>query len=157
MSTGLLAEMSYDAAIRALDFQERGVEQLRARTGTLLAASALTASFLGAQTIQCGNGFGMLAVFAVFSLAGSVLLCVYVLLPKSGFVFSLSAATMYESLFEVADDEQEVRRRLVYWLEGYWQTNQAKIDNLGRYYFAAAAALMLQLVLWSWALADRIS
>jgi hypothetical protein len=32
-----LAELSYNAAVRALDLQERGVEQLRARTGTLLA------------------------------------------------------------------------------------------------------------------------
>jgi hypothetical protein len=157
MSVGLLAEMSYDAAVRALDLQERGVEQLRARTGTLLAASSLTASFLGAQTIQRGSGLDMLGVFALVALACSILLCTYVLLPKSGFVFSLNATTMYESLFEVADDEHEVRRRLVYWLEEYWQANQAKIDNLDRYYFAAAAALMLQLVFWSWALADRIS
>lgn len=157
MSSGLLAKMSYDAAVRALDFQERDVEQLRARTGTLLAASSLTASFLGAQTIQHGRGLGTLGAFALISLACSILLCVYVLLPKSGFVFSLNAPTMYESLFEVADDDQEVRRRLVYWLEEYWQANQAKIDNLGHYYFAAAAALMLQLVFWSWALADKLS
>jgi hypothetical protein len=89
--------------------------------------------------------------------ACSILLCIYVLLPKSGFVFSLNAVTMYESLFEVADDEHEVRRRLVYWLEAYWQANQVKIENLGRYYLGAAAALMLQLVFWSWALADRIA
>jgi hypothetical protein len=157
MSAGLLAEMSYDAAVRALDLQERGVEQLRARTGTLLAASSLTASFLGAQTIQHGSGLGTLGALALVSLACSILLCIYVLLPKSGFVFSLNASTMYESLFEVADDAQEVRRRLVYWLEEYWQTNQAKIDDLGRYYFGGAVALMLQLVFWSWALADNIS
>lgn len=46
MPGGSLAELSYDAAVRALDVQERGVEQLRARTGLLLAASSLTASFL---------------------------------------------------------------------------------------------------------------
>jgi hypothetical protein len=67
MSLGLLAEMSYDTAIRALDFQERDVEQLRGRTGTLLAASSLTASFLGAQTIQRGSGLGTLGAFALVS------------------------------------------------------------------------------------------
>jgi hypothetical protein len=30
MSSGTLAELSYEAAVRALDLQERGVEQLRA-------------------------------------------------------------------------------------------------------------------------------
>jgi hypothetical protein len=108
MSSADLAEMSYDAAVRALDFQERDVEQLRARTGILLAASSLIASFLGAQTIQRGSGFGVLGAFALIALVCSLLLCIYVLLPKTGFVFSLSAAAMYESLYEVADDNQEV-------------------------------------------------
>jgi hypothetical protein len=156
MSNGSLAELSYEAAIRALDLQERGVEQLRARTGTLLAASSLTASFLGAQTIQHSSGLGTLSAAALVALASSILLCTYVLLPKSGFVFSLSGPKMYESLFAVAEDEDEVRRRLVYWLEEFWQANQAKIDALGQYYFFAAIALMLQLALWSWALADNI-
>jgi hypothetical protein len=155
--TNSLVGLSYDAAIRALDLQERGVEQLRARTGTLLAASSLTASFLGAQTIQHSSGLGTLSALALVALACSILMCTYVLLPKSGFVFSLSGPRMYESLFEVEDDDREVRRRLVYWLEEFWQANQAKIDALGRYYFVAAVALMLQLILWSWALADNIS
>jgi hypothetical protein len=157
VSRSLLAELSYDAAVRALDLQERAIEQLRSRTGTLLAASSLTASFLGAQTIQHADGIGALSALALVALACSIGLCVYVLLPKSGFVFSLNAARLYEQLFVVAEDEEEVYRRLVYWLESYWQSNQDKIDDLGRYYLGAAIALMLQLALWSWALADRLS
>jgi hypothetical protein len=157
MTRGILSELSYEAGVRALDLQERAVEQLRARTGTLLAATSLTASFLGAQAIQHTNGLGTLGALALLSLASSIGLCVYVLLPKSGFVFSLNAPTMYESLFPFADDDEEVRRRLIYWLEGYWKANQNKIDDLGRYYFGAAVALILQLAFWSWALADNIS
>lgn len=56
MSTRILAELSCEAAVRALDVQERAIEQLRQRTGTLLAASSLTASFLGAQAIQRAHG-----------------------------------------------------------------------------------------------------
>jgi hypothetical protein len=157
MSSGVLAELSYNAAIRALDLQERGVEQLRARTGTLLAASSLAASFLVAQSIQHANGLGTLGTLALVSLTSSIGLCVYVLLPKSGFVFSLSAPKMYEILFAYVDDDEEVRRRLIYWLEDFRKANQDKIDGLGRYYLGAAVALMLQLVFWSWALAATIS
>ncbi len=157
MSAGVLAELSYDAAVRALDLQERGIEQLRARTGTLLAASSLTASFLGAQTIQHERGLDVLGALALVSLACSIFLCTYVLLPKRDFVFSVNAPTMYESLFELADDEREVRRRLIYWIEAYRRANQTKIDALSRYYLAAAFALTLQLTFWSWALADRLS
>jgi hypothetical protein len=78
-------------------------------------------------------------------------------LPKRDFVFSVNAPTMYESLYELADDEPEVRRRLIYWIEAYRQANQEKIDALSRYYLAAAFALVLQLTFWSLALADRLS
>jgi hypothetical protein len=56
MSSPKLAELSYEAAVRALELQERGIEQLRARAGMLLAASSLTGSFVGAQTIQHAGG-----------------------------------------------------------------------------------------------------
>lgn len=45
MSASVLVELSYDAGVRALDLQERAVEQLRARTGILLAAPVIS-SFL---------------------------------------------------------------------------------------------------------------
>jgi hypothetical protein len=84
MPKSVLAELSYAGGVRALDLQERAVEQLRSRTGTLLAASSLTASFLGAQTIQHTNGLEILGGLALVSLAASIGLCVYVLLPKKG-------------------------------------------------------------------------
>lgn len=123
----------------------------------MLAAASVTASFLGAQTIQHTGELGTLGALALISLAVSVLACTYVLLPKAGFVFSLNAAAIYETLFPLADDDQEMRRRLAYWLEGFWQANQDKIEPLSRFVFAAAVGLILQFALWSWALADRIS
>jgi hypothetical protein len=62
---------------------------------------------------------------------------------------------MYEELFEFEDEE--VRQRLIYWLEAYWQGNQTKIESLGSYFLAAAVALLFQLIFWSWALAATIS
>jgi hypothetical protein len=117
----------------------------------------LTASFLGAQAISHSSGLGALGGLALVSLAASIGLCVYVLLPKKEFIFSLNAPQVYEQLYEVRDDEEEVRRRLAYWLEEFWQTNQGKIDELGRYYLGAAVALGAQLVFWSWSLASNIS
>src|SRR5207237_5438687 len=128
----------------------------RARTGTLLAASSLTASFLGAQAIAHTIGLGVLGGLALVSLAASIGLCVYVLLPKEGFIFSLNAPHVYEQLFAVRDDDEEVHRRLAYWLHEFWQANQIRIDELGRYYLGAAVALGFQLVFWSWALASNI-
>ncbi len=151
-----LLELTYEAAVRTLDLQERAVDQLRSRTGTLLAASSLTASFLGAETIQHQGGLDVLVVLALVALAGSIVSCVYVLLPKSGLIFSISAPATYETLYEFAEDGDEVRRRLIYWLESYWAANDRIIEELGRWFAAAALALMLQLLLWSVALARTI-
>jgi hypothetical protein len=129
MPTEKLAELAYDAAIRALDLQERAIEQLRARTGTLLGASSLTASFLGAQAIQRDGGIDMLAALALIALACSIVLCIYVLLPKRGLVFEISPSRIYESLFEVAEDEPEIRRRLAYWLEDFWRSMRPRLTS----------------------------
>lgn len=152
-----LTALSYDAGIRALDLQERAVGELRARTGTLLAASSLTASFLGAQTIAHTSSMAGFEILALVALTASIGLCVYVLLPKEGFVFSLNAPGMYEELYSLADDEDEIKRRLIYWLEDYRRANQDKMDRLSEFYFGAAVALVAQLVFWSVALAAIIS
>ncbi len=94
--------------------------------------------------------------FALVTLVTSIAICVYILLPKRGFVFSVSAPIVFETLHDVRVDDEEVRRRMGYWLDTYRLGNQRKIESLGRCYLAAATALMLQLVLWAWALAGTI-
>jgi hypothetical protein len=44
---GEFEKLAYEAALRGLDKQENLLEELRTRTGVLLAASSLAASFLG--------------------------------------------------------------------------------------------------------------
>ena len=81
-----------------MDLQERSIDQLRGRAGTVLVAASVTASFLGAQTIQHADGLDALGALALVSLASSICLSVYVLLPKEGFVFSVNAARVFEEL-----------------------------------------------------------
>jgi uncharacterized protein HemX len=151
----VLAELSYETAVRALDLQERALGEMRQRTGTLLAASSLTASFLGAQTIQRTSSLGVLGGLALIALAASIGLAVYVLLPKQGFTFSHNAVVAYKNLYD--QDDEEVRRRLIYWLGELWDHNEQKLEHLNRYYFGAAVMLVLQLVFWTWSLASNIS
>jgi hypothetical protein len=155
-TTTSLPHLAYATAVRALDRQERSLEELRARTGTLLAAASLVASFLGAQTIDRTNSLGTVEALALVALGVSIGACTYVLLPKEEFVFTLNGIRLYETLYAYRDDDGELHRRLAYWLEGYWHDNQAKVDELARWFFAAALGLVLQLVFWTWALADTI-
>ncbi len=157
MESSKLSELSYSEGIRGLEVQERTVDQLRSRTGLLLAASSLSASFLGSEAIQHQRtGLNIVSVLALVSLVISVGLCVYVLLGKTGLVFSLDPAEMYEALYAHREDEDEMQRRLAYWTHTYWRSNDARLKILTRWFTGAATALMLQLVFWSWALAASI-
>jgi hypothetical protein len=104
--------LAYEAAQRALDKQERLLEELRSRTGLLLAAASLAASFLGREAFAEDPKRG-LAVLAVVAFLLAVAASVYILLPKRDkFVFALVGAGLYEGLYGVRHDLAEVYRRL---------------------------------------------
>jgi hypothetical protein len=83
--------LAYEAAQRALDKQERLLEELRSRTGLLLAAASLAASFLGREAFAVDPKRG-LALLAVLSFLLAVGASVYILLPKRNKFVSRSSA-----------------------------------------------------------------
>jgi hypothetical protein len=65
--------LAYDASLRSLDKQEQLLNELRARTGLLLAASSLAASFLGRPAVDDDAfSLGVLALVAFALSAASV-------------------------------------------------------------------------------------
>ena len=50
--TTALAQLSYELSLRSLSQQEAALNELRARTGTLVAAASIVASFLGGTAIS---------------------------------------------------------------------------------------------------------
>lgn len=110
---GNLERLAHEAALRALDKQERLLEELRARTGILLAASSLAASFLGDAAFGDSGPVGV-AVAALLAFIVSIGASVYVLAPKRDLIFSLSGPGLYEGLYEFRDDLVEVHRRLAF-------------------------------------------
>src|SRR5437588_4687374 len=91
-------ELAYETSVRALQDQAGEINQLRSQTGTLLAAGSTTASFLGAQTLSHGGKLGAWGWLALAAFAISTFAAIYVLLPKSGLVFSLNADVLYDEL-----------------------------------------------------------
>lgn len=86
---GDLERLAYEAALRALDKQEGLLEELRARTGILLAASSLAASFLGRDAFQ-DPGSTTVSILALAGFVVSVAASVYILMPKRALLFSQS-------------------------------------------------------------------
>jgi len=139
--------LAYEAALRALDKQERLIDELRNRTGLLLAAASLAASFLGREAFA-GDPKRGLAILALVAFLLAVGASVYVLLPKTGkFVFARVGAGLYEGLYELKDDIGEVYRRLTYDLDRFWDDNDVELQKLFRAFRLAAVGLSSEIVI----------
>lgn len=93
-------ELAYDEAKRALDAQESVVNELRTRSGILIAAAAITTSFFGGQALADGAvGTAGWVAIAAFGLVGASVLTV--LWPRTDWAFTVNAerfiATYVES------------------------------------------------------------
>lgn len=144
MANGL-ARLAYDESMRSLDKQERLLDELRARTGLLLAASSLAISFVGRPAFQAANAF--IVIVGLLAFAVSVAASVYVLLPKARrFVFSLEGSVVFEELYEFREDMPEVYRRLTYDLDRFWDENDAVMTQLFRAFQIAAFALAAEII-----------
>lgn len=138
--------LAYEAALRSLDKQEGLLDELRTRTNTLLAVSALAASVLGQEAFR-GADSKVLTIMALAAFAVSVAGSVFVLLPKRKLAFAESGVGIHEGLYALRDDLPEVYRLLVYELDRRWAWNDLQIAWLARAYTVAAVASVLELLL----------
>src|SRR2546423_1665919 len=147
-----LERLAYVLSSRALAAQESGLNELRARTGILLAASSLVASFLGPRAVP-KHDLRALTVLAFVAFVVSIAACLWVLMPKTGFIFALRGSVLLEE--EAADPGglAETYRRLAYWLEEYHDDNQPILERLFIAYQAATVAVLAEVMMWSLQLA----
>jgi tetrahydromethanopterin S-methyltransferase subunit B len=147
-----LEALSYDLALRSLDHQERTLEELRGRTGTLLTAAALTTSFLGARALAGDADHALATVGFGFAIV-SIVISVYVLAPKAVLEFAISGSAIYDYFAREQADFPEAQRTLAQWAQYAWDSNQDVIDRLVVAFQAACAALVGAVAVWCVALA----
>lgn len=151
MVAASLAQLTYEQAQKALEQQERQVNELRQRTGTILAAAALTASFFGAAALH-RDGLVAPVVLAAIALAVTVLSGLYVLYPHE-LNFSIDARWLYDDLAVDEGDPERMLVRLAFGLRDTRARNGGMVDRLARCLAVAAVALVAQIACWTWALA----
>ena len=120
---GELEALTYELSQRMLAQQEMRLDELRARTGTLLAASS---------------------AFAV-SVIGSV--SVLILNPR--LVFGVRGTRLLQEEHALGESMSEVHRRLGYWLELFFDQKQPTVDRLFLVYQVAAVAVLIEVILWT--------
>jgi hypothetical protein len=138
-----------DQQERALEeLRERALEELRNRTGTLLAASYLVASFLGARAID-RSGIGGWGLVPLLSFVLSVLASVYVLAPKRRLEFALRGSEVWEHFVRADDELPEAQRTLAYWIDDAHAKNQPVIERLNICFAGACLALVVEALFWA--------
>ncbi len=150
MSASALATLTYDQAQKALDQQERQVIELRQRAGTLLGATALTASLFGAAALG-RDAVGVPAVLAGIALAVTVLSGLFVLYTHK-LEFSSDARRLYDDLAPDRDDPDRLHLRLAFGARDTRVRNGRRVDQLTRCLAVATGALVIQIACWTWAL-----
>ncbi|HTW43097.1 MAG TPA: hypothetical protein VMD79_12350 [Solirubrobacteraceae bacterium] len=151
-----LEEITYEAGRSALAGQESLVAGIRQRTGTLLAAHALVASFLGATTVRAYGlhawGWVALAALVLGLVAAAILLAPWRL------KFAIDARELYDELYEQA--AREASADTLGWLAeagyGYQalrNKNAAKVRRMSRLSGALGVLMVVQTLAWLAALA----
>ena len=143
-----LALLAYELSQRMLAQQEMRLDELRARTGTLLAASSVATSFLGPRAID-RNGFDTMALLALTAFAVSVIGSVSILILNPRLVFGVRGTRLFKEERAREESIADVHRRLGYWLELFFDQNQATVDRLFLVYQLAAVAVLAEVILWT--------
>jgi hypothetical protein len=139
------ARLAYEVSLRRLDKQQEWLIEIRSRTGLLLAASSLAASFLGRPALEADSVGLALAALAAFVITIGASL--YVLLPTRKLVFALVGSRLYESLYDFRDDLAEVHKALAYVLDRFWEANDRTLERVLWRFRVAAFALGVEVVL----------
>src|SRR2546428_5388216 len=127
-SSGTLAQIGYEEAVRGIAGQRSQLDELRARTGTLISAANIATAFLGATAASGHHGLPPAFLGALFPFALTVGLCIYVLVPRRGWSFSLRAEAIRAFEGQAPADAQW---KLVEFLESANRINERVLSGCG--------------------------
>ena len=144
-------ELILGLAKDAIDQQRGALDELRARAGTVLAATAIAGSFLGASLLGSLN-LSPLFWVGLVGFAGSLALSLFVLLPrKDGWRFGPRIQLLYDHYLDADPDEGS--RELIKHMAGWERSNDEKIAPLFTAFTWSIVALIGGLGFWIWELA----
>jgi hypothetical protein len=139
--------LAFDEAQRSLTRQEESLDELRSRTGTLVAAAAVAVSFLGASAAS--GGFSLAGQLGILAFIALSTLAVVILLPFHGWVFDNKVGELFSSYIEADDpaDIVEMHRDLALHHAKHIADNEILLNRLYWAFRVAAGLLVLQIVL----------
>jgi hypothetical protein len=147
-------KLVHEEALRAIEGQERTLDELRARVGAMLASTVIATAFFGGVGIRPGHLRGwQWAALSLFVL--SALLQVGLLLPIPGWRFKRSPIRLIRDYVEAQNpaslDAMYRDLALNIWKDK--ESNDCRLKPMWWIFTAAALALVAEVVLWLLAIA----
>lgn len=142
-----IEELSYELTAGALAEQERALNALRTRAGTIVAAASISGSFLGAKVSH-----GSLDIWGILALIAFVLClgcAIWVLLPHSLVFAFRGEALLGISDQEGVEDVAQAYRAAGIWIEPNLDANRDKIGELSSWFTASCILLAAEVILWT--------
>jgi hypothetical protein len=147
-----VARAALDVARAALDEQHVAVRDLRAHTGVLLTATSVVVSFLGTRALSTDH-LRVLAFIGLGAFVGSLVLCLYVLLPTNGIESLGQGVDLLDVNLDATVPATDAYGRLTSTYDDLWTANRPHMQRLERVFRMACAAIVLEVVLWALQLA----
>ncbi|HEY6549837.1 MAG TPA: hypothetical protein VIY71_01410 [Solirubrobacterales bacterium] len=137
-------------ARRAISVQVAALDELRARTGLLLAAASLSGSFLGSAAANRGVSVDFWGGAAVIAFVIGVGSCIKVLWPKNkGWTFVTSPKILIADWVEIDRPDESLPIFLAEKLEAHFDKNKARLDGLYEWFQAAAISVGASVIMGS--------
>jgi hypothetical protein len=153
-AAGSVAEEILDEARRAISVQVSSLDELRSRTGLLLAASSLSGSFLGSAAVHNTVGFEFWGGLAVVAFAAAIGSCIKALWPvHNAWKFVASPTQLKMDWIDIDRGEQSMAMFLADYLESCFRLNKERLDCLYIWFQVAAIAVGVEVIAGSLQLA----
>jgi hypothetical protein len=157
------AEIAYNLALKAITTQRTRLDDIRARAGTLLAATSLVTGFLGAEALKdttTGAAGAQVAdrtlqnaeIVGIAAFVATALCCLWILRPplRAGWYFEISPALLVQDWVDAPahGDADAMQRELAVEFEAYYDHNEPQLNRLMWWLTAAIVALLVEVVAW---------
>lgn len=142
-------KLAYGEAIRALEQQQRRVDNLRTRAGILLSAAAIATSFLGGKALEgrAPTAWGWAAVALFAALSGVALL---ILWPRDEWKFAIGIRELFQDYVEAEEPLPitTIHRDLALHMEDSYFENERGLNVLIWAFRLGCGLLSAEVVAW---------
>ena len=124
------------------------LDELRSRTGVLLAAAAVSSSFLGAEALTRHPRLSSLSIIALISFGIVVMLCLVVMWPKGRWWFTHSVEGLIDAYVKSDKSINYMHKMLARKNGDFCQRNEKKLKFRFFAFQIACLGLGVDVVLW---------